>query len=84
MSSQDQSQEYLRALGEVIGNALIPVLVFATPLALLAKKKRRKPIPVVVVGVEREYEDEEGGEEEYGESSEELAGNLIAQLPGLM
>jgi hypothetical protein len=88
VSSQDQTQEYLKALGEVIGNALIPVLIFAAPLALLAKKKHRKPIPVVVVGVERdeevEYEDEEGEEEEHRESSGELAENLIARLLGLM
>jgi len=78
---------YLRALGETIGNALIPVLIFVAPLALLAKKKRQKPIPVVVVGVKRtkevEYEEEEEKEEEHGESGTETAENLIAQLLGL-
>ena len=87
MSSQDQTQEYLRALGEVIGNALIPALIFAAPLALLAKRKRRKPIPVVVVGVKRakeeEYEEDEEKEEEHGESGAKTAENLIAQLLGL-
>jgi predicted kinase len=83
-TAKEEQQAYLRALGETIGNALIPVLIFAAPLALLAKRKRRKPVPVVVVGVKRtkevEYEEEEEKEEEYGESGAETAENLIAQL----
>jgi len=46
---KEQQQAYLRALGETIGNALIPALILVAPLALTEKKKERKPVPVVIV-----------------------------------
>jgi hypothetical protein len=85
--AKEQQQAYLQALGQTVGSALIPVLIFTAPLALLAKKKRQKPVPVIVVGVKRakeeEYEEDEEKEEEYRESGAETGENLIAQLLGL-
>ena len=84
---KEQQQAYLQALSQTVGSALIPVLVFAAPLALLARKKRRKPVPVVVVGVKRakeeEYEEDEEKEEEHGESGAETGENLLTKLLGL-
>jgi len=46
---KEQQQAYLQALGQTIGNALIPALILVAPLALTEKKKERKPVPVVIV-----------------------------------
>ena len=47
--AKEQQQAYLQALGQTIGNALIPALILVAPLALTEKKKERKPVPVVIV-----------------------------------
>ena len=47
--AKEQQQAYLQALGQTIGNALVPALILVAPLALMEKKKERKPVPVVVV-----------------------------------
>jgi len=46
---KEQQQAYLQALGQTIGSALIPTLILVAPFALMEKKKRRKPVPVVIV-----------------------------------
>jgi len=46
---KEQQQAYLQALGQTIGNALVPALILVAPLALMEKKKERKPVPVVIV-----------------------------------
>ena len=46
---KEQQQAYLQALGQTIGNALVPTLILVAPLALMEKKKERKPVPVVIV-----------------------------------
>ncbi|MCC6051094.1 MAG: hypothetical protein LM580_10325 [Thermofilum sp.] len=55
--TKEQQQAYLRALGQTIGSALIPTLILVAPLALMEKKKERKPVPVVIV----EYRTKKGG-----------------------
>ena len=47
--TKEQQQAYLRALGQTIGNALVPALILVAPLALMEKKKERRPVPVVIV-----------------------------------
>jgi len=47
--AKEQQQAYLQALGQTIGNALVPALILVAPLALMKKRKERKPVPVVVV-----------------------------------
>ena len=47
--AKEQQQAYLQALGQAIGSALVPALILVAPLALMEKKKERKPIPVVIV-----------------------------------
>ena len=47
--TKEQQQAYLRALGQTIGNALVPALILVAPLALMEKKKEKKPVPVVIV-----------------------------------
>ena len=49
MIAKEQQQAYLQALGQAIGSALVPALILVAPLALMEKKKGRKPIPVVIV-----------------------------------
>jgi uncharacterized membrane protein (UPF0136 family) len=46
---KEQQQAYLQALGQTIGNALVPALILVAPLALMERKKERKPVPVVIV-----------------------------------
>ena len=46
---KEQQQAYLQALGQTIGNALVPALILVAPLALMEKKKEKKPVPVVIV-----------------------------------
>ena len=47
--AKEQQQAYLQALGQAIGSALVPTLILVAPLALMEKRKERKPVPVVIV-----------------------------------